>query len=431
MDSGNGRPGQADAANGIRAPEVADSRPLREPVRLAWIVTLAAFALFCLICAVAVSSAVFAYRNADVRGELLLQPAFGTIYLNSRGSSDTLAVTESLSGLAEGSVLRTQRESTQGVLGLFAARASGGMLNSVQMSSNTTLEVIRARRPRFPRNGRPHEVHLRLHAGQVRVVTLMPEKLQVEMRIDTPHGRVDLADGVTRIHVDGAQTEVDAIDSAAQVANQAGTARTLAEGQRLAFTREAIAAQPSALAADILVNGSFQAPLAPPWATRIVANDVPPPTMHREFKDGRWVAHFRRQVGDNAHNQFELRQRLDRNVGLNESLILRLNLRIDFQSLPGAGDLSSEFPMRVEIGYTDIYGQERTWGRGFFYLDPLPHYWIENGEQIPEGTWFAYESPNLFSLLTLTRPEIVNYVRIHASGHDYDSYVSRIALITQ
>ena len=73
--------------------------------------------------------------------------------------------------------------------------------------------------------------------------------------------------------------------------------------------------------------------------------------MAREFQDGRWVVHFWRDVGDNAHNQYELRQEIGRNVALNERLFLRLNLRIDHQSLSGAGVLSSEFPVRVEIGY--------------------------------------------------------------------------------
>ena len=401
-----------------------------DPLRLAWVVTLAAFAAFCLLLILAISGSVFIYRNYQVRGKLLLQPALGTVYVNNQGSADTIAVTQVLRDLEEGSSFVTPREATQGVLGLFSS-SSGGMLNSLQMSSNTHLEVDRVRRPFFRGNGRPHVVHLKLYSGQVRVVTLMPEGLSIAMQIATPQGRISLADGVSRILVDDEKTEVDALDGSILIETDSGQVLQLEEGHRIVFSQSDLEVHTDDLATDILTNGSFQDPLGDAWLHTIVANDVPPPAMQREIKDGRWTVHFWRQVGDNAHNQYELRQQVDRKVGLNESLFLLVNLRIDYQSLPGAGDLSSEFPVRVEIGYTDIYGQERAWGHGFFYLDPLPRYWIENGEQIPAGTWYAYESPNLMSLLSLTRPDRIDYVRIHASGHDYDSYVGDISLITR
>jgi len=401
-----------------------------DPLRLAWVVTLASFAAFCILLAAAIAGSIFAYRNYQVKGKLLLQPALGTIYVNNHGSTDTIAVTQVLRDLEEGSRFVTPREATQGVLGLFAS-PSGGMLNSLQMSSSTHLEVVRVRRPFFRGSRRPHVVHLKLYSGQVRVVTLMPAGLSIAMQIATPEGRVSLADGIARILVDDAKTEVDALDGSIRIETESGQLLQLEEGHRIVFSQSDLAVHTDDLATDILINGSFQEPLEPAWEPAIVANDVPAPSMRREVRDGRWTVHFWRQVGDNAHNQYELRQQVDRTVGLNTSLFLLVNLRIDHQSLPGAGDLSSEFPLRVEIGYTDIYGQKRAWGHGFFYLDPLPHYWIENGEQIPAGTWYAYESSNLMRLLSLTRPESIDYVRMHASGHDYDIYVGDISLIAR
>lgn len=402
-----------------------------DPVRLAWTVILAAFIVFCLLLVALIAGTRFAYRHAEVKGSLLLQSTIGTVYLHNGGAEEAIAVTSPMSDLVEQSRLVTQREATQGVLGLFRSKTSGGMLNSLQLSSNTVLDVERVRRPLFPGNGQPHEVRLALHRGQVRAVTLMPEALAVNMVINTPQGQVVLTDGIYRIQVDDVQTDVAVIDGSAQGSNQAGDAFNLAEGHRIGFTANSVSERSSDVATDILVNGAFQLPLDGHWTQRVVANDVPAPTMQREFQDGRWVVHFWRQRNDHAHNQFEIQQRIERNVSLNESLFLLLNLRVDYQSLPGAGVLSSEFPIRVEIGYTDIYGQDRTWGHGFYYLDPIPGYWIENGEPIPQGTWFAYESPDLLSLLALTRPETINYLRIHASGHDYDSYVSSVSLVAQ
>lgn len=401
-----------------------------DPMRLAWTVILTAFLVFCLLLVLVITGSRYVYRHAKVPGELLLQSTIGTVYLYN-GGDEPIAVTEPVSDFNENSRLITPGEAKQGVLGLFRSSTSGGMLNSVQLSSDTILDVIKARRPLFRRSGQPHEVHLVLHQGQVRVVTLMPQDLTVNMRIDTPHGQVKLADGIYRIAVDDQQTQVTVLDGMAQGHNGAEDKFTLEEGNWIGFTPESVSIRSHDVAAELVTNGSFQTPLQDSWEQGTVANNVPPPSMAREFQDGRWVVHFWRDQGDNAHNQYELRQQIGRNVALHERLYLRLNLRIDYQSLAGAGVLSSEFPIRVELGYTDIYGQERTWGHGFYYRDPIPGYWIENGEQVPAGTWFAYESPDLFNLLALTRPETLNYVRIHASGHDYDAYVSQISLVAQ
>lgn len=399
-----------------------------DPVRFAWSVILVSFACFCLLALLMAAAAVFTYRNATIRGELLLQSTIGTVYLHNGGQADAVAVTAPVSDINRGSRLVTQREATQGVLGLFRSPTTGGMLSSVQISSDTILDIHKVEQPLFPGNGADHLVELVLPKGQIRVVTLMPEGQSLNMQVETPHGHVRLQEGVFRLSVGSRQTEVVAIDGKVAGFNRLGEAFRLAEGERLSFESGRISDPVPDIGSEILTDGRFEVPVAENWSQAVVASDIPPPAMERLREDGRWVIRFHRAVGDNAHNQFELRQAVDRNVSLHESLYLRLTVRIDYQSLPGAGVLSSEFPVRVEIGYTDIYGQERAWGHGFYYREPIAGYWIENGEQIPQGTWFAYESPDLFNVLALNPPETINYVRIHASGHDYTSYVGDVSL---
>ncbi len=94
----------------------------------------------------------------------------------------------------------------------------------------------------------------------------------------------------------------------------------------------------------------------------------------------------------------------------------------------------SEFPVRAEINYTSIYGQELTWGYGFYYRDPegsnpvVPEHL---GTKVTQAQWFTYRSPNLFELLEETRPARINSIRIYASGHNYRSMVSEVSLIAQ
>ena len=302
------------------------------------------------------------------------------------------------------------------------------MLNSVQISSDTILDIIKVKKPLFPSNGADHQVELGLPKGQIKVVTLMPEGLSIRMNIETPHGQVQLHEGVFLLSVDNRQSEVVSLDGTVDGTSHNGNRFSVTQGQRLAFNDVRISEPVPDTGAEVLTDGRFEQPVEQHWQSQVVASEIPPPSMQRVAEDGRWVVRFHRAVGDGAHNQFVLRQEVDSNVSLTESLLLRLTVRIDYQSLPGAGVLSSEFPVRVEIGYTDIYGQERFWGHGFYHLEPIAGYWIENGEQIPQSTWFAYESPNLFKLLAPNPPETINYVKVHASGHDYTSYVGEISL---
>ncbi len=430
--------GDADPAGAARHPptlsaysedsEVQWAGRRADPVRFAWTVILVSFACFCLLAVLITAVSVFTYRNATIRGELLLQSTIGTVYLHNGGSADAVAVTSPVTEINRGSRLVTQREATQGVLGLFRSRATGGMLNSVQISSDTILDILKVERPLFPGNGADHLVDLVLTKGQIRVVTLMPEGQSIRMQVKTPHGSIQLPEGVFRLSVGSRQTEVVAINGEVAGHSRNGVAFRLGEGQRLNFEHNRISEPVPDIGSEILTDGRFEVPVAENWSRAVVASDIPPPTMERVQEDGRWVIRFHRAVGDNAHNQFELRQAVDRNVSLHESLYLRLTVRIDYQSLSGAGVLSSEFPVRVEIGYTDIYGQERVWGHGFYYREPIAGYWIENGEPIPQSTWFAYESPDLFNLLALNPPETITYVRIYASGHDYTSYIGDVSL---
>jgi hypothetical protein len=139
---------------------------------------------------------------------------------------------------------------------------------------------------------------------------------------------------------------------------------------------------------------------------------------------------------EKMHTEVGISQQVDLPVNVYDDLRIQLDTKILFQSLPGAGSLNSEFPMRVEISYRDVYGKELTWGHGFYYREP------EAGEEYPEvvegsrlsqGQWFTYVSPNLVELLDGqgTRPAHINGLRIYASGHNYQSMVSEVYLLAQ
>jgi hypothetical protein len=168
------------------------------------------------------------------------------------------------------------------------------------------------------------------------------------------------------------------------------------------------------------------------WESYVIAQNVTPGRVSIMERDGRRVAYFIRQGEDNVPTEVGIRQHIGRDVNVYDSLILQLDVKLLFQSLPGAGYLSSEYPLRVEITYTDIYGKQLAWGHGFYYRDPENENWqIINGEKIPPFTWYTYRSPNLMELLKDTRPARIDSIRIYASGWNYQSMVSEVYLFAE
>jgi hypothetical protein len=168
------------------------------------------------------------------------------------------------------------------------------------------------------------------------------------------------------------------------------------------------------------------------WNSYAIADNVSQGSVRIIERDGRRVAHFIRQGEENVPTEVGITQEIDKEVNVYDELRIELDLRLMHQSLPGAGYLSSEFPMRVEIEYTDIYGKDLRWGHGFYFREPEdPNWKIINGEKVPAFNWYTYVSPNLMELLQETRPARINSIRIYASGWNYQGMVSEAYLFAQ
>jgi len=236
--------------------------------------------------------------------------------------------------------------------------------------------------------------------------------------------------GNYRFSVTPEHTEVTVRSGLAEVRNRQGTV-TLSADQRSVMALDSAPEPAMSIERSLIENGDFSQPLLDSWQTYTVAENVIQGDVQRISQDGRWVARFRRDGEDNVHTEVGIRQEIGLDVNVYDSLRLQMDVRLRWQSLEGAGHQSSEFPVRVEIGYRDLYGKDLTWGHGFYYRDPRAGWWIQDGEKIRPFAWYSYESPDLMELLASTRPARINYVRIYASGWNYDAYVSEISLIAQ
>jgi hypothetical protein len=405
----------------------------QNPERLAWIVILGSFTLFVILAITIPLTVRYVMRYATVNQEARLEPTFGSLHFYASPAAEAVAVTSVREGIGEGSRIVAAEESTQGSLA-FVSDSSGNVLGSVQLYAGSTLDVLRLRRPLFASSPEPYYVRLHLVKGQARIFSNSEEIDARPLRVDleTPHGVIALGGGSYQVSVNEEQTEVTVRSGRAILSHGEDGEITINAEQSAWMTAETLAGEPEPAARNLLRNGDFSEPELDAWQTNIIAKDVTPGIVKVDEGDGRWVALFFRDGEDNVPTEVGITQIVEKDVNVYDELSIQLDVKLLHQSLPGAGYLSTEFPLRVEITYTDIYGKVLTWGHGFYYRDPENENWqIIGGEKIPPYLWYTYRSPNLMEELANTRPARINSVRIYASGWNYQSMVSEVYLVAQ
>jgi hypothetical protein len=294
--------------------------------------------------------------------------------------------------------------------------------------------VLRIRQPLFPRSPEPYQVRLRLEQGQARIFSNSGADRGLRVELETDHGVIELAAGSYQVSVNPERTDITVRSGQALLTQRDGNSLSVNAGLRAWMTATELAHEAESAAQNLLANGDFSEATLDAWQTSGVADNVIPGSVRVVEREGRRVAHFIRQGEENVHTEVSITQEVAKDVNVYDSLTIQLDVKLLHQSLPGAGYLSTEYPLRVEINYTDIYGKVQTWGHGFYYRDPEdPNWRILDGEKIPPFIWYTYQSPNLMEELERrgTRPARINSVRIYASGWNYQSMVSEVYLAAQ
>jgi hypothetical protein len=398
------------------------------------------FAVF-LVLAVTVPLAVtYVVHYATAPQEARLEPTLGTMLLYPSNNAEAVAVTAARDGIAEGNRIVAGDDATQGALAFVGMGGPDEVLGSVQLYSGTTLDIVRIRRPLFARSPEPYQVWLRLEKGQARIFSNSGEGRALHVALETPHGTMELVAGSYQVSVNPERTDITVRSGQALLTHSLRSGQAHLDdgslkvnaGLRAWMTAGDFAHSPEPAEHNLLANGDFSEATLDAWQTSGVADNVIPGSVRVVEREGRRVAHFIRQGEENVHTEVSITQEVEKDVNVYDSLTIQLDVKLLHQSLSGAGYMSSEFPLRVEIIYTDIYGNERSWGHGFYYRDPENANWrIIDGEKIPPYIWYTYQSPNLMELLQETRPARINSVRIYASGHNYQSMVSEVYLAAQ
>ncbi|MBX3053796.1 MAG: hypothetical protein KF753_20120 [Caldilineaceae bacterium] len=401
------------------------------PERMAWMILLAAFATFVLL-AVSIPLAVnYILQNATVPMVAQLEPTVGTVLLYTAKGSEPIAVTDERDEIPQGSRLVTTGDATQGVLGVTNRPNGNDTIGTVHLYPGTTLSLLRIRQPRFQTSREPYSMRLRLSEGRIRIFTNSPNERGLVVRVDIPQGYVVLDEGSYNFTVKDGRTDLSVSQGLARVYHESGSELAIGPGLRSWMEGSQPPGPPVSAQRNLIRNGDFSQSLLEDWEVYVEAPYVAAGTVELGQQDGRRVAHFVRLGEDGVHTEVGARQTIDQDVNGYDLLIFRVDVRLLRQTLRGAGEKSSEFPLRIEVAYTDIYGKDLTWGHGFYYRDPPTAWSVTGGEKIAPFTWYTYESPNLMELLQDTRPARINSVRVYASGWNYEAMISEVGLFAE
>jgi hypothetical protein len=400
------------------------------PGRVAWVILLTALVIFFILAAgipLGIRSYLF---NAVEEQSASMQVIEGTVLVERATGSAPSGVRESAE-LDQGDAVITDANSWA-TLDLFDR-------SHVTLYNNAKVRLEESLAPRFALSDRPNRISLNLTGGLMRVGVALAGERPVEFTVVTPHTIVALEEGSYRVEATNEGTQVTVVRGQAMVGQDVSRI-TIPQGERAWIDLSGQPAAPLPAARNLIENGDFSEPLVTTWVTntRILRSSATPPTVQAVESDGRRsIRLVRREADDGIHSEASIFQALDQDVRDFVRLQVSLDVLLEFQSLSGGGQLSSEFPVIVRLDYKDRWGNDQFWTHGFYYqnregypitLDP---WGSPNGEQIPRSVWYPYESGNLLELLGESGPVHVTGLTVYASGWNYDSQVSEIQLIVE
>ncbi len=404
------------------------------PEKVAWVIMLASF-FTCVVLTVGTPLAVRSFLQHATRDlPVTAQSLRGTALLAFPGQEELTALTAPRP-LSSQVTVRTD-ESSSALLVVNADETASRPVEaaSILMYNNTEITIMDARRPRFPRwSPDPVHLRLRLEQGRTRIVVGPYNRRPFIIQVETPHGSVTAENASFSVFVSNQGMDVTVRQGQVDVTAR-GLTVVVSGGQRTWVPLAQPPGTPTSAERNLIRNGNFTQPLETTWSVGFLQpEDVASGTVAVVDVGGRRAVQFSRMAEEGFHTEVWIEQVLNQDVRDVDSLILRMDVRLLYQSLAGGGILGSEYPLMVRIDFTDIYGKDQFWVHGFYFRDPPKGWPTPNGEKIPPYVWWPYESPNLITLWAEmgARPAVLRKIRFYASGHNYQSMVAEVGLFAR
>lgn len=432
------------------------------PERVAWFVLLSAFALFC---AVTLSTILGVYHflfQSTVAMPAMLQVAKGTVGITGTELIETVErenaeLTNTLTSISTDSLsqatiqFRDVAESAAEIAPLVAA---------VTLQGDTFVTFNYADRPRFEWSQNPQRVQFSRLKGELDILVTGVIEHPFLMDIYTDDLKTDKG-----VHVqiqENGRYRLSVSEDEIRLVNLAGDARAffsddrdrgdiVRAGQEFVVRLGARSTSIRPTSTNALNNAVFSLldatsgrttleSVAPQWSCSVAQERPPAGSFALAEHDGRVGLRLRRLNNATAHGEvrcvyaFEA-EGLD--VTAYDSLRVLATFNPIYQSLSLCGKLASECPLMLRIDYTIDSRRGGSWLRGFYYEDLVTGEarmrcasCVQDHVDTNQAVWYTFDSDNLFNLITeADRPARIRSIEFYASGHQFDTVVSEVALL--
>ena len=423
------------------------------PERLAWGILLMFFALFCVLCVLSSIGLYYFAFESTVSMETTLQVGRGTVGVTE---SDLIERATRFERNVSNTNVRLRTDSqSQSTLLFRENEPDGELLGSITLKEDTSMQLRRAALPRFDWSNAVYEIDLRDFSGEIDLQILGAENREFLARVQTNKGElIDIREnGRYVIAVSEMITTVISREGSAIIfAEDRANNRLIPAGQQAIILRDQSEIQLTPTYENLVENGLFvlfdtpseqsdngNIPLTiSRWGCTNIQDDLPRGSFSAERFDGRSVVRLMRADNAQSHGETHcIQPEINQDVSDFEYLELIATFYINFQSLSECGSLASECPLMLRMEYVDVFGNDRELFQGFYYAaDHTIDYPLlcasctRQHENINEKAWYTYETGNLFTALSEdSRPAIIKGIEFYASGHQYDVFVSEIALL--
>lgn len=370
--------------------------------------------------------------TANVQAASLVRGG-STIRARLCGASQTIAITPEGQSLPECSSIETD-PSTKAFITLFDG-------STATLSSDTAVTLRQMQTPRFAWSRSSNVIVIEQTRGSARYGVAPPiargnsPARSIAYDVKTPQFTAHLTPGSYSIEVDNNSSQISVREGEALVTNsEPSHAVSLVQGQSLVATTGEPLPDPISAAKDLIRDGDFtDSDLKPNWDIVLDqggdGGNIDGAVTLVTLGDRRATEILRTGSASNSAIT-GIQQQLDKDVSDYRSLSLKADIRLHNQSLSGGGYLSTEYPLIILLRYRDVNGDEFELLRGFYYQNDVNNP-TRDGEQIPPDVWVPFESGNLMATPNISRPFRLLYIRIYASGWDYESYVSGLQLVAE
>jgi hypothetical protein len=413
--------------------------------RLAWIILAGSF-ICCALLSVSLPLAAGAFlQNATQPLNISVQANQGTVGIEEEnGPRRAVLVGEPAQSIDPAASIRT--DTTASALMTVAPPNQAAPLVTLQVSSNSTVQLDEATAPRFGLSREPNRMNIDLQTGRVRLDIPPSSQRPIELTVTTPQdSTVDLRDAgryVLEVTEDATQVTVQGEGTAAVTAQ--GQSLTLGPGQRAEVAADSPPQGPLDPARDLVQNGDFGQGLDN-WALfswQVELPDQPVGETSVQSNGGNPMLRFAREgVG---HADVRVTQSINQDVSDYESLRLSATLRIVNHSLGVCGVQGSECPLFIIVNYIDDSGISRVWQHGFFAQGTVddnltpgaciscavvqrPH------ERVPLNQLYFYDVDLRQELASqgALPPRVIESIALVGSGHSFVTEVADVALIVE